>query len=213
MRETRVRSLGRENPLEKEMANHSSTLAWKIPWREEPGRLQSMGSQRVGHDWATSQFQDSLFYRHPIVLRILFCFFNLWSLCFSILEVSIFFFLISNSSFWFLLWIYISLHTLPICSCMLSTLSITSLAYTSSVQSLSRVWLCDPMNCSTPGLPVHHQLPEFTQTHVHRVGDAIQPSHPLPSPFPPAPNPSQHQSLFQWVNSLHEVAKVLEFQV
>ena len=57
--------------------------------------------------------------------------------------------------------------------------------------------LCDPMNRSTPGLPVHHQLPEFTQTHVHRVGDAIQPSHPLSSPSPPAPNPSQHQSLFQ----------------
>ena len=57
--------------------------------------------------------------------------------------------------------------------------------------------LCDPMNRSTPGLPVHHQLPEFTQTHAHRVNDAIQPSHPLSSPFPPAPNPSQHQSLFQ----------------
>ena len=57
--------------------------------------------------------------------------------------------------------------------------------------------LCDPMNCSTPGLPVHHQLPEFTQTHVHRVSDAIQPSHPLSSPSPPAPNLSQHQSLFQ----------------
>ena len=73
--------------------------------------------------------------------------------------------------------------------------------------------LCDPMNCNTPGLPVHHQLPEFTQTHVHRVSDAIQPSHPLPSPSPPAPNPSQHQSLFQWVNSSHEVAKELEFQL
>ena len=65
------------------------------------------------------------------------------------------------------------------------------------------------MNCSPPGLPVHHQLLEFTQTHVHRVGDAIQPSHPLSSPSP-SPNPSQHQSLFQWVNSSHEVAKVLE---
>ena len=54
--------------------------------------------------------------------------------------------------------------------------------------------LCYPMNCSTPGLPVHHQLPEFNQTHVHRVSDAIQPSHPLSSPSPPAPNPSQHQS-------------------
>ena len=73
--------------------------------------------------------------------------------------------------------------------------------------------LCDPMNHSMPGLPVHHQLPEFTQTHAHRVSDAIQPSHPLSSPSPPAPNPSQHQSLFQWVNSLHEVAKVLEFQI
>ena len=73
--------------------------------------------------------------------------------------------------------------------------------------------LCDPMNCSTPGLPVHHQLPEFTQTHVHWVSDAIQPSHPLSSPCPPAPNPSQHQSLFQWVNPSHEVAKVLEIQL
>ena len=73
--------------------------------------------------------------------------------------------------------------------------------------------LCNPMNRSTPGLPVHHQLPEFTQTHVHRVGDAIQPSHPLLSSSPPAPNPSQHQTLFQWVNSSHEVAKVLEFQL
>ena len=73
--------------------------------------------------------------------------------------------------------------------------------------------LCDPMNRSTPGLPVHHRLPEFTQTHVHRVSDAIQPSHPPLSPSPPAPNPSQHQSLFQWVSSSHEVAKVLEFQL
>ena len=71
----------------------------------------------------------------------------------------------------------------------------------------------DPMNRSTSGLPVHHQLPEFTQTHIHRVGDAIQPSHPLSSPSPPAPNPSQHHSLFQWVNSSHAVAKVLEFQL
>ena len=73
--------------------------------------------------------------------------------------------------------------------------------------------LCDPMNRSMPRLPVHHHLLEFTQTHVHQVSDAIQPSHPRSSPSPPAPNPSQHQSLFQWVNSLHEVAKVLEFQL
>ena len=68
------------------------------------------------------------------------------------------------------------------------------------------------MDCSTAGLPVHHQLPEFTQTHVHQVGDAIQPSHPLSSPSPPVLNPSQHQGLFQWVNSSHEVAKVSELQ-
>ena len=73
--------------------------------------------------------------------------------------------------------------------------------------------LCDPMDCSMPSLPVHHQLLEFTQTHVRRVSDAIQPSHPLSSPSPPAPNPSHHQSLFQRVNSSHEVAKVLELQL
>ena len=66
------------------------------------------------------------------------------------------------------------------------------------------------MNHSTPGLPVHDKPLEFTQTYVRRVGDAIQPSHPLSSPSPPAPHPSQHQGLFQWVNSSHEVAKVLD---
>ena len=73
--------------------------------------------------------------------------------------------------------------------------------------------LCNPMNRSTPSFPVYHQLLEFTQTHVHRVGDAIQPSHLLLSPSPPVPNTSQHQGLFQGVNTLHEVAKVLEFQL
>ena len=71
--------------------------------------------------------------------------------------------------------------------------------------------LCDPMNRSTSGLPDHHQLPKFTQTHIHWVGDAIQPSHPLSSPSPSAPNPSQNQGLFQWVNSSHEVAKYWSF--
>ena len=79
-----------------------------------------------------------------------------------------------------------------------------SVQCSSVTHSCSPLW--DPMNCRTPGLPVHHQLPEFIQTHIHRVRDAIQPSHPLSSPSPPAPNPSQHQSLFQGVNSLHEVA-------
>ena len=79
--------------------------------------------------------------------------------------------------------------------------------------SMSGLTLCDPMNRSTPDLPVNHQLPEFTQTNVNPVGDAIQPSHRLSSPSPPAPNPSHHQGLFQWVNSLHEAVKVLEFQL
>ena len=87
----------------------------------------------------------------------------------------------------------------------------SSVQFSSVAQSCPT--LCDPMNRSTPGLPVHHQLPEFTQTHVRRVSDAIQPSQPLSWPSPLAPNPSQHQGLFQWVNSSHEVAKVLEFQL
>ena len=121
MWETRVRFLGQEDSLKKEMATHSSILAWRIPWTEEPGRLQFKGSQGVGFDLA--------------------------------------------------------------------------IQFSSVAQSGPT--LCDPMNLSTPGLPVHHHLPEFTQTQAHQVSDAIQPSHPLSSPFPPALNASQHQSLFQ----------------
>ena len=84
-----------------------------------------------------------------------------------------------------------------------------SVQYSSVAQSC--LTLCDPMNCSTSGLPVHHQHPEFTQTHIHRVDEVIQPSHPLSSLSTPAPNPSKHQGLFQWVNSSHEVAKVLQW--
>ena len=73
--------------------------------------------------------------------------------------------------------------------------------------------LCNPMDCSMPGFPVHHQLPERAQTYVHQVSDAIQSSHPLSSSSPPDFNLSQHQGLFQWVSSLHQVAKVLEFQL
>ena len=90
---------------------------------------------------------------------------------------------------------------------------IQSVSQSVSSVTQSCLTLCDPMNRSTPGLPIHHKLPQFIQTHVHQVGDAIQPSHPLSSPSPPASNPSQHQGLFQWVNSWHEVAKVLEFQL
>ena len=79
--------------------------------------------------------------------------------------------------------------------------------------SQSCLTLCDPVDCIMPGLPVHHQLPEFTQSHVRWVGDAIQSSHPLLSPSPPAFHLSQHQGLFKWVSSSHHVAKVLEFQL
>ena len=90
--------------------------------------------------------------------------------------------------------------------------SLCSKVYFSSVAQ-SCPTLCNPMDGRMPGLPVHHQLLEFTQTHVHCVGDAIRPSHPLSSPSPPAPNPSQHQGLFQWVSFSHQVTKVLEFQL
>ena len=107
--------------------------------------------------------------------------------------------------------LYKCLHTNYCCKVGRSSLYMFKtqcLAYI-QLSSVTQSWptLCDPTNRSTPGLPVHHQLPEFTQTHVHRVGDAIQPSHPLSSPSPLAPNPSQRQGLFQWVNSSHEVAK------
>ena len=93
-------------------------------------------------------------------------------------------------------------------SISLSSMSVSP--YSSVAQSC--LTLCNPMNRSTPSLPVHNQLLEFTQTHVHRVGDAIQPSHPLLSASP-APNPSQHQGLFQWVSSSYQVAKLLVFQL
>ena len=80
-------------------------------------------------------------------------------------------------------------------------------------RSVAHLTLWDRMDCSTPGLSVHHHLPEFTQTHIHWVSDDIQPSHPLSSPSPPALNPSQHQGLLQWVSSSHQVAKVLELQL
>ena len=95
-----------------------------------------------------------------------------------------------------------------VCVCV-HAITFSSVQFSCSVVSDS----LRPHEPSTPGLPVHHQLPEFTQTHVHRVGDAIQPSHPLSSPYPLAPNLSQHQGLFKWVSPSHQVAKVLEFQL
>ena len=100
--------------------------------------------------------------------------------------------------------------------CLSDRTQMLSFCIQSSSVAQSSPTLCDPMNCSTLGLPVHHQLLEFTQTHVHRVGDAIQPSHPLSLPSPPAFNFSQHQGLLKWVSSshqVHQVTKVLEFQL
>ena len=145
MQEMRVQSLSQEDTLEKEMATHSRILAWEIPWTEEPGGLQSTGLQRVRHNWATKQQQQT-----------------------------------------------------DSCYCSVAKSCLT---------------LCDPMGCSASGFPVLHYLPEFAKAHVHRVSDAIQPSHPLSSLSPPVFNLSQHQSLLQWVGSSHQMAKILELQL
>ena len=140
------------------MATYSSILAWEIPCIEEPGGLQLIGSQRVGHDWSDLAFMHNLGPENK--------------------------------------WVTIKTG--------ISKVQIRLVAQSCPT-------LCDPMNRSMPGLPVHHQLPEFTQTHIHWVGDAIQPSHPLSSPSSPAFNLSPHQGLFQWVSSSHQVAKYWSF--
>ena len=99
----------------------------------------------------------------------------------------------------------------PLCFSLLICKRETTVQFSSVAQSCPT--LCDPMNHSTPGLLIHYQLPESTQTHVHWVSDAIQPSHPLSSPSSPALNLSQHQGLFKWLSFSHQVAKVLEFQL
>ena len=114
---------------------------------------------------------------------------------------------ISLGMFLYVLFYLEDLSVIPKMSVTLSWL----VQFRSVAQSCST--LCDPMKHSTPGLPVHHQLPEFTQTYVHWVSDAIQPSHPLLSLSPPTFNLSKHQGLFEWVSSSHQVAKVLEFQL
>ena len=110
----------------------------------------------------------------------------------------------------FLVWILFSVSSIR-CSTCFKFLPNNLFQFSSVAQSCPT--LCNPMSHSTPGFPVHHQLPESTQTHVHWVGDTIQPSHPLPSPSPPALKLSQHQGLFQWISSSHQVTKVLDFQL
>ena len=169
IQETRVSFLCGFYPLEKEMATHSRILAWRIPWTEEPRWLQSMGSQRVGHDWVTTTFT---FFAH----------------------------LFPNSLFDYANGLR-----------FIGFLSISTVQGEAAYQGSFMIWTSRPHEL--PGLPVHHQHPECTQIHVHWVGDAIQPSHPLSYPSPPALNLSQHPGLFKWVSSSHQVAKGLEFQL
>ena len=145
--------------FEKAMAPHSSTLVGKTLWMKEPGRLQSMGFQRVRHDWVTElidwlKITADGDWSHEIRRCLL-------------------------------------LRRKPIANLVKMKVKFTQLCQT----------LCDPMDCSTPGFPVHHQLQELTRTYVQQVSYAIQSSHPLSSPSPPTFNLSQHQGLFQWVGS------------
>ena len=175
-----------------------------------------MGSQRVGHNWAT----DLIWSDWKVALSS--CLETICILCYIYPAQSL---NLGVSSLW------VQSHLcLLLCNSVVEYLAIickylfvysavrfemwkskskSKLSF-SSFQSCPT--LCDLMDCSTTGLPVHHQLPESTQTHIHWVGDAIQPLHPLLSPFLPALNLSQHQGLFKWVSSSHQVANVLEFQ-
>ena len=197
---------------------HSRILAWRIPWTEEPGGLQSTGLPRVSHGWVTDtntaahsstwqpwcphpfdifdSFGSTLFWHqhHPVAPE--------WLCRMSEHLAS------DNKHLW--------RGDLGQVLRQLSPCELQGRAAVTVCPSVQFNHSCptlrDPMDCSMPGLPVHHQLPEFTQTHVHQVSDAIQPSHPLPSPSPPHFYLSQHQGLFEWVSFSHQVAKVLEFQ-
>ena len=121
---------------------------------------------------------------------------------------------LNSFGLWILYILGLQTHTFGVgvlCPVNFFTSRLSSVQFSSVAQSCPTIF--DPMDCSTPGLPVHHQLPEFTQTHLHWVGDAIQPSHPLLSSSPPAFNLSHHQGLFKWISSSHQVAKVLKFQL
>ena len=170
------------------MATHSSVLAWRILGMVEPAGLPSMGSHRVGHNSsdlaaAAAAAIDHRFLRLPhsgssnLLERLI----ELRG-TFYLLDYQ---FIIKGYNPGRARWKRWRGHW-----SVLSRFQFSSVAQSCPT-------LCDPMNRSTPSLPVHYQLPEFTQTRVHRVSDAIQPSHPRSSPFPPALNPSQHQGLFQ----------------
>ena len=160
---------------------------WVISLTEEPGGLQAIRSQRVRHDRSDLACMHiiSRWKDVNIISHQENCKLKPWRERYRFIFTKI---IQKNHQLWW-----------ECCCCCLVH------------QSCQR--LCDSMDCSVPGFPAPHYLPEFAQTHVHWVSDALQPSHPLWSPSPPAFNLSQHQSLFQWVSSSHEVAKVLEFQL
>ena len=156
------------------MATHSNILARTILWTEEPDGLQSIGSQRVWRDCSNLLVRKFMKSYHLKTTEIVTDFeidFGLVLLCFYIHSSSWQFLIVGGTLKWMKMHFYLIYVSVQF-----------------SLVTQSCLTLCDPMNCSTPGLPVHHQLPEFTQTHVHRVNDAIQPSHPLSSPSPPAPS-------------------------
>ena len=168
-------------------------MSWRRAWQPTPVFLpgesygqRSLAGYNTGSTKSWTRLKQLSMHTCMVVLFLVF-----WetSILFSIVAASVF---IPTSSVWGFSFLYTFQFS-----------SVTQLCPT----------LCNPMNRSMPGFPVHHQLLEFTQTQAHRVSGATQPSHPLSSLSPPAPNPSQHQGLCQWVNSSHEVAKVLEFQL
>ena len=207
-----VWSLCWEDPLEEEKTTHSSTLAWEILFSEEPGVHEITKNQTCLSDWkhtySVSRTTANILLVHkkhlikgPINEPTLGC------VC---RERQVEYHNGTN-----VYWVLAKSQALFLECILLQLLPVRSFGsppfqFSSVTQSCPT--LCDLMDCSTPGLHVHHQLPEFTQTHVHQVRDAIQPSHPLLSPSP-AFILSQHQSLFKWVSSSHQVAKVLEFQL
>ena len=207
-----AQSLGQEDPLEKEMATHSSILGWRIPQTKEPGRLQSLESQTVGHNLATKQ-QQTVFWTPPFLIPQEPASFSTprpapWLqplLCTgSTLPETRVDLQKSWRSF------HQTLLHLPF------TLSshhhhLTKKGHCCSVAK-SCPALCNRMDWSMPGFPVFLCLPEFVQTHAHWVSGVIQPPQPLPPSSPFAFNFPQHQGLFQWVSSSHQVAKALEIQ-
>ena len=216
-----VWSLGQEDVLKQETATYSSTPAWRIPWTEEPGGLQSIASQRVGHWSNLGHTIENLLLTETWKVEWPLCSLNFLAVTPLVMIIGVlqqqrkygaaFFSVLHKTMHKVLGCLKIYLLSEALDTVFLYELLNVYKKFSSVAQSCPT--LCDRMNCSMPGLPVHHQLLEFTETHVYWVSDAIQPSHPLSSPSPPAPNPSQHQSLLQWVNSSHEVAKVLEFQL